>query len=121
MKEETVKRISADDGMYLRKGDDFYKEVYLPEGESASDYTEVPEKEAFRFWAEMPSDKFKIGVLSRGVTQEQLDGLSAEDKAVLDEPIISRRDENVLVVLQRLGLTVMDFDGIFGLNGGGDG
>lgn len=115
MKKTNAIVIEADEGKYLKKGGSYYSSVVVREGESAEGYEEVPEIIMWRDNASMDSEKFHIGILSRGVSEEALDGLDEADKAILAEPVIRRNANGLKEVLAKLGLTTEDADGIFGL------
>lgn len=115
MKKSNVIILEADEGNYLTKDGSYYSSVIIREGESEEGYEEVPEIVILRDNAFMDREKFHIGILSRGVSEEALDGLNEVDKAVLAKPVIRRNAEGLEGVLAKLGLTTEDVDGIFGL------
>lgn len=123
MKKQNAVILEADEGKYLRKDGSYYGYVVVREGESEEGFEEVDEILMWRDNAFMDSDKFRIGILSRGVSEEALNGLDEADKAILAEPEIHRNAEGLEAVIAKLGLTTEDLDGIFGLarKGGGDG
>lgn len=120
MQTTTITRLTADEGMYLRKDNNFYKTVDLKDGESASDYEEVAEKVMKKYYAQMTPREFVLGMLSRGVTREQIEGLIAENQQVWAElnyaTYIERKNPLLDQLCSQFGLTQEDVDGIFGLN-----
>lgn len=120
MKTTTITRLTADEGMYLRKDNNFYKTVDLKDGETVSDYEEVTEKVMKKYFAQMTPREFVLGLLSRGVTREQIEGLIAENQQVWAElnyaTYIERKNPLLDQLCGLFGLTTEDVDGIFGLN-----
>lgn len=120
MQTTTITRLTADEGMYLRKDNQFYKTVDLKDGETASDYEEVAEKVMKKYYAQMTPREFVLGMLSRGVTREQIEGLIAENQQVWAElnyaTYIERKNPLLDQLCSQFGLTPEDVDGIFGLN-----
>ena len=120
MQTTTITRLTADEGKYLRKENNFYKTVDLKDGESASDYEEVAEKVMKKYYAQMTPREFVLGMLSRGVTREQIETLIAENQQVWAElnyaTYIERKNPLLDQLCSQFGLTPEDVDGIFGLN-----
>ena len=85
MQTKQITRLIADEGMYLRKENNFYKTVDLKDGESTSDYEEVAEKVMKKYYAQMTPREFVLGMLSRGVTREQIENLIVENQQVWAE------------------------------------
>ena len=120
MQTKQITRLIADEGMYLRKENNFYKTVDLKDGESTSDYEEVAEKVMKKYYAQMTPREFVLGMLSRGVTREQIENLIAENQQVWAElnyaTYIERKNPLLDELCSQFGLTPEDVDGIFGLN-----
>lgn len=120
MQKKTITRLIADEGMYLNKGNIFTKQVDLADGESESDYQEVTEKAMKKYYAQMTPREFVLGLLSRGITREQIEGLIAENQQVWAElnyaTFIERKNPLLDTLCGQFGLTSEDVDGIFGLN-----
>lgn len=120
MQKTTITRLTADEGMYLEKENHFYKTVDLKDGESESDYTEVTEKVMNKYYAQMTPREFILGLMSRGITREQIEGLIAENQQVWAElnyaTYIERKNPLLDALCGEFGLTTEDVDGIFGLN-----
>jgi hypothetical protein len=120
MQTTTITRLTADEGKYLRKDNQFYKTVDLKDGESSSDYEEVAEKVMKKYYAQMTPREFVLGMLSRGVTREQIEELIANNQQVWAElnyaTYIERKNPLLDELCGQFGLTPEDVDGIFGLN-----
>lgn len=120
MQKTTITRLTADDGMYLRKNDSFYKSVDLKDGESESDYIEVTEQIFKKYNARMTPREFILGLLSRNITREQIEALIASNQQVWAElnyaTFIERKNPLLDALCGQFGLTPEDIDGIFGLN-----
>lgn len=120
MQKNTIIRLIADENMYLRKNNQFYKSVELKDGESEFDYTEVSEKEMKKFYAQMTPREFILGLFSRGITREQIEELIANNQQVWAElnyaTFIERKNPLLDQFCEQFGLTPEDVDGIFGLN-----
>lgn len=120
MQTKQITRLTADEGKYLRKENNFYKTVDLKDGESESDYEEVAEKVMKKYYAQMTPREFVLGMLSRGVTREQIENLIAENQQVWAElnyaTYIERKNPLLDELCSQFGLTTEDVDGIFGLN-----
>lgn len=120
MQKTTITRLTADENMYLQKGDNFYKTVDLKEGESELDYKEVSEKAMKKYYAQMTPREFILGLLSRGITREQIEELIASNQQVWAElnyaTYIERKNPLLDELCSQFGLTPEDVDGIFGLN-----
>ena len=120
MQTKQITRLTADEGKYLRKENNFYKTVDLKDGESASDYEEVAEKVMKKYYAQMTPREFVLGMLSRGVTREQIENLIAANQQVWAElnyaTYIERKNPLLDQLCGQFGLTPEDVDGIFGLN-----
>ena len=120
MQTKQITRLIADEGMYLRKENNFYKTVDLKDGESTSDYEEVAEKVMKKYYAQMTPREFVLGMLSRGVTREQIENLIVENQQVWAElnyaTYIERKNPLLDELCSQFGLTPEDVDGIFGLN-----
>jgi hypothetical protein len=106
--------------MYLMKDNQFYKTVDLKDGESAEDYTEVSEKVMKKYYAQMTPREFVLGLLSRGITREQIEELIKSNQQVWAElnyaTFIERKNPLLDELCGQFGLTPEDVDGIFGLN-----
>ena len=120
MQTKQITRLTADEGMYLRKENNFYKTVDLKDGETAADYEEVDEKVMKKYYAQMTPREFVLGMLSRGVTREQIEELIANNQQVWAElnyaTYIERKNPLLDQLCSQFGLTPEDVDGIFGLN-----
>lgn len=120
MQTKQITRLTADEGKYLRKDNNFYKTVDLKDGESASDYEEVAEKVMKKYFAQMTPREFVLGMLSRGVTREQIEELIASNQQVWAElnyaTYIERKNPLLDQLCGQFGLTPEDVEGIFGLN-----
>jgi len=120
METKQITRLIADEGKYLIKNNQFYKTVDLKDGESASDYTEVSEKEMKKFYAQMTPREFILGLLSRGITRTQIEDLIAINEQVWAElnyaTFIERKNPLLDQFCEQFGLTPEDVDGLFGLN-----
>lgn len=120
MQTTTITRLIADEGKYLMKENNFYKTVDLQPNESASDYEEVAEKVMKKYYAQMTPREFVLGLLSRGVTREQIEELIADNQQVWAElnyaTFIERKNPLLDQLCGQFGLTPEDVDGIFGLN-----
>lgn len=120
MQKTTITRLTADENMYLMKDNQFYKTVDLKDGETAEDYEEVTEKEMKKYYAQMTPREFVLGLLSRGITREQIEGLIKSNQQVWAElnyaTFIERKNPLLDELCGQFGLTPEDVDGIFGLN-----
>lgn len=120
MQKKTIINLTAEENMYLKKGENFYKSVNLADGESETDYVEVTEKEYKKFFARMTPREFILGLLSRGITRYQIEELIKENEQVWAElnyaTYIERKNPLLDEFCSRFGLTPEDIDGIFGLN-----
>ena len=120
MQTKQITRLTADEGKYLRKDNNFYKTVDLKDGETAADYEEVAEKVMKKYFAQMTPREFVLGMLSRGVTREQIEELIANNQQVWAElnyaTYIERKNPLLEQLCGQFGLTPEDVDGIFGLN-----
>ena len=120
MQSKKITRLTADEGKYLRKDNNFFKSVDLKDGETAADYEEVTEKVMKKYYAQMTPREFVLGLLSRGITREQIEGLIAENQQVWAElnyaTFIERKNPLLDQLCSQFGLTEEDADGIFGLN-----
>lgn len=120
MQKTTITRLIADEGKYLTKNNQFYKTVELKDGESASDYEEVAEKVMKKYYAQMTPREFILGLLSRGITREQIEELIKSNQQVWAElnyaTYIERKNPLLDEFCEQFGLTSEDVDGIFGLN-----
>lgn len=120
MQKTTIIRLTADKNMYLEKDNNFYKSVDLKDGESESDYIEVTEKIMKKYYAQMTPREFILGLLSRGITREQIEELIANNQQVWAElnyaTYIERKNPLLDALCSQFGLTPEDVDGIFGLN-----
>ena len=120
MQTKQITRLIADEGMYLRKENNFYKTVDLKDGESTSDYEEVAEKVMKKYFAQITPREFVLGMLSRGVTREQIEELIKNNQQVWAElnyaTYIERKNPLLDQLCGQFGLTPEDVDGIFGLN-----
>lgn len=120
MQTKQITRLTADEGKYLRKDNNFYKTVDLKDGETAADYEEVAEKVMNKYYAQMTPREFVLGMLSRGVTREQIEELIANNQQVWAElnyaTYIERKNPLLDQLCRQFGLTPEDVDGIFGLN-----
>ena len=120
MQKTTITRLTADEGKYLMKDNSFFKTVDLKENEKEEDYQEVVEKVIKKYYAQMTPREFVLGLLSRGITREQIEGLIAENQQVWAElnyaTFIERKNPLLDALCGQFGLTSEDVDGIFGLN-----
>ena len=120
MQTKQITRLTADEGKYLRKDNQFYKTVDLKDGETTTDYEEVAEKVMKKYFAQMTPREFVLGMLSRGVTREQIEKLIASNQQVWAElnyaTFIERKNPLLDQLCGQFGLTPEDVDGIFGLN-----
>lgn len=120
MQTKQITRLTADENMYLMKDNQFYKTVDLKDGESAEDYTEVSEKVMKKYYAQMTTREFVLGLLSRGITREQIEELIKSNQQVWAElnyaTFIERKNPLLDELCGQFGLTPEDVDGIFGLN-----
>lgn len=120
MQTKTITKLIADEGMYLEKDNKFFKTVMLKDGESASDYNEVTEKVMKKYFALMTPREFILGLLSRGITREQIEDLISKNEQVWAElnyaTYIERKNPLLDELCSQFGLTPEDIDGIFGLN-----
>lgn len=120
MQAKQITRLIADEGKYLTKNNQFYKTVELKDGESASDYKEVSEKVMKKYYAQMTPREFILGLLSRGITREQIEELIKSNQQVWAElnyaTYIERKNPLLDEFCEQFGLTSEDVDGIFGLN-----
>ena len=120
MQTKQITRLTADENMYLMKDNQFYKTVDLKDGESAEDYTEVSEKVMKKYYAQMTPREFVLGLLSRGITREQIEELIKSNQQVWAElnyaTFIERKNPLFDELCGQFGLTPEDVDGIFGLN-----
>ena len=120
MQKKTITRLIADEDMYLNKGAIFTKQIDLADGESESDWQEVTEKVMKKYYAQMTPREFILGLLSRGVTREQIQDLINENQQVWAElnyaTFIERKNPLLDQLCGKFGLTPEDVDGIFGLN-----
>ena len=120
MQTKQITRLTADEGMYLRKDNNFYKSVDLKDGETAEDYEEVTEKVMKKYYAQITPREFVLGLLSRGITREQIEELIKSNQQVWAElnyaTFIERKNPLLDELCGQFGLTPEDVDGIFGLN-----
>lgn len=120
MQTKTITRLTADEGMYLEKDNNFFKTVDLKDGESPEDYQEVTEKVMKKYYAQMTPREFVLGMMSRGITREQIEALIAENDQVWAQlnyaTYIERKNPLLDALCSQFGLTPEDVDGIFGLN-----
>lgn len=120
MKKTTIIQLSADNDKYLMKDGIFYKNVNLKDGESENDYQEVNEFFYKKYNARMTPREFILGLLSLGVTRQQIEELIAENQQVWAElnyaTYIERKNPLLDALCSQFGLTPEDVDSIFGLN-----
>ena len=120
MQTKQITRLIADEGKYLRKDNQFYKTVDLKDNETASDYEEIAEKVMKKYYAQMTPREFILGLLSRGITREQIENLISANEQVWAElnyaTYIERKNPLLDQLCGQFGLTEEDVDGIFGLN-----
>ena len=120
MQTKTITRLTADEGKYLEKDNNFFKTVDLKDGETAEDYTEVTEKVMKKYFAQMTPREFVLGMMSRGITREQIESLITENDQVWAQlnyaTYIERKNPLLDQLCSQFGLTPEDVDGIFGLN-----
>lgn len=120
MQTKQITRLTAEEGMYLRKENNFYKTVDLKDGESVEDYKEVSEKVMKKYYARMTPREFILALLSRGITREQIENLINSNQQVWAElnyaTYIERKNPLLDEFCEQFGLTSEDVDGIFGLN-----
>ena len=73
-----------------------------------------------KYFAQMTPREFVLGMLSRGVTREQIENLIANNQQVWAElnyaTYIERKNPLLDQLCGQFGLTPEDVDGIFGLN-----
>lgn len=120
MQTKNITRLIADEGKYLTKDNQFFKTADLKDGETVEDYEEVSEKVMMKYYAQMTPREFVLGLLSRGITREQIEDLIAENQQVWAElnyaTFIERKNPLLDQLCGLFGLTSEDVDGIFGLN-----
>lgn len=120
MQTKQITRLTADEGKYLRKDNQFYNTVDLKDGETAADYEEVSEKVMKKYYAQVTPREFVLGLLSRGITREQIEELIKSNQQVWAElnyaTFIERKNPLLDELCGQFGLTPEDVDGIFGLN-----
>lgn len=120
MKKTNLIHLQADEGKYLTDGNRFVKAIDIGEGQSVDDWQEVTEAYVKKQRARMTPREFILGLLSKGITREQIEGLIAENQQVWAElnyaTFIERKNPLLDELCEQFGLTPEDIDGIFGLN-----
>ena len=120
MKKYNLIHLQAEDGMYLTDGTRFVKSIDIGQGQSEEDWTEVTEAFVRKQRARMTPREFILGLLSRGITREQIEELIKSNQQVWAElnyaTFIERKNPLLDELCSQFGLTPEDVDGIFGLN-----
>lgn len=116
MKKLDIVRLVADKDMYLTDGNSFYKSVDLTENMSQSDFTEIDELTCKRQIAQMPTPMFVQGLLSRNISEEDVEAFISEQEENWPEENIERKSSLMKDVAEHFNLSEQDIDGIFGLN-----
>lgn len=120
MQKITLIHLKADEGKYLTDGTRFVKAITIGKGQSEDDWTEVTEAFVKKQRARMTPREFILGLLSRGITREQIEGLISENQQVWAElnyaTYIERKNPLLDELCEQFGLTPEDIDSIFGLN-----
>ena len=120
MQKTTLIHLKADDDKFLTDGTRFVKAITIGEGQSVDDWQEVSETYVKKQRARMTPREFILGLLSRGITREQIEELIAQNQQVWAElnyaTYIERKNPLLDQLCGQFGLTTEDVDGLFGLN-----
>lgn len=114
-------KLTADTGMVLTDGKQFTHSVLLREDESAENWQEITEDTFRRLQAQMTPREFLLALINKGKTRAQIEAIINSDERIWAEltgaTLIIRANPLLDQLCERLDLTPLDIDNMFGLNG----